>query len=577
MPKTAALLTPVQTEVVAIVDDDPLISHGLSYMLEEHGWQVDAYDSAEAFLAAFQPGRANCLLLDINLPGISGLDLLEQLRRDGHRLPVTVMTGASDIKNAVAAMKAGATDFIEKPILGPDLIDMVGRSLDRGRDAGAVSTWRDAAATRIGTLTRRQREILALILAGKPNKIIALDLKISQRTVENHRARIMERTQSKSIPDLTRLALIADWSDGEPPAAVLAASLPAALSAALSAGPLDNEQLRRFFDAVPVAIIIAGMAVSEVILYANHAHEEVSGQSSAEVEGKSWNSLRGFDVLTPERLLGEEVGSATDLVGTFRLDRAGADSVTVDAYSSVIVGDDDQPAFRMLALVRVSDDKAADRGELEKQIQEKDAAILEIQHRVKNNLQIITSLIRIEARNYHNRTDKTMLGRLEGRINSIQILYKLLSDFSKKDEIDLGVYLSEIASSVMRSHAVEGIRLDLKVDAYPVSVNVALPTGLVANEVLTNALKYAFVGRDGGTITLHSLSDTQGCRVTIADDGVGLPSGVEWPTHGKIGELVARSLRQNAKADLTVESSPGKGTKVIIAFSRTAAAATSAG
>ncbi len=124
----------------------------------------------------------------------------------------------------------------------------------------------------------------------------------------------------------------------------------------------------------------------------------------------------------------------------------------------------------------------------------------------------------------------------------------------------------------MHSHAVEGIRLDLKVDSYPVSVNVALPAGLVANELLTNALKHAFVGRDGGTITLHSLSDAKGCRVTIADDGVGLPEGVNWPKHGKLGELIVRSLRQNAKADLRVESTPGKGTKVTIAFSRAASA-----
>jgi two-component sensor histidine kinase len=189
---------------------------------------------------------------------------------------------------------------------------------------------------------------------------------------------------------------------------------------------------------------------------------------------------------------------------------------------------------------------------------------------------MITALIRMEAQNYRNKIDKAPLDRLEGRINSIQIIYRLLSDFSQSEEIDLGVYLSEIASSVMHSHAVEGIRLDLKVDAYPVSVNVALPTGLVANELLTNALKHAFVGRDGGTITLHSLSDANGCRVTIADDGIGLPDGVEWPKQGKLGELIVRSLRQNAKADLRVDSTPGKGTKVTISFTRAAAAVASA-
>ena len=114
----------------------------------------------------------------------------------------------------------------------------------------------------------------------------------------------------------------------------------------------------------------------------------------------------------------------------------------------------------------------------------------------------------------------------------------------------------------MRAHAVEGIRLDLKVDAYPVSVNVAMPAGLVVNELLTNALKHAFVGRDSGTITLHSLVDGNGCRVVVTDDGVGLPDGAEWPKRGKLGALIVESLRENAKAGLEVESAPGQGTRV---------------
>jgi two-component sensor histidine kinase len=99
-----------------------------------------------------------------------------------------------------------------------------------------------------------------------------------------------------------------------------------------------------------------------------------------------------------------------------------------------------------------------------------------------------------------------------------------------------------------------------------------MPTGLVVNELLTNALKHAFVGRDRGTITLHSLADGNGCRVVIADDGAGLPEGVEWPKRGKLSALIVRSLRENAKADLKVESSPGKGTRVIIVFTRAASA-----
>jgi two-component sensor histidine kinase len=185
---------------------------------------------------------------------------------------------------------------------------------------------------------------------------------------------------------------------------------------------------------------------------------------------------------------------------------------------------------------------------------------------------MITALIRIETRNAQGRIDTAPWDRLAGRIDSIQRIYKLLSENAPGDEIDLGIYLSEIASSVIHSHAVEGIRLDLKVDTYPVSVNVAMPAGLVVNELLTNALKHAFVGRDGGTVTLHSLVEGDRCRVLIADDGVGLPAGATWPQHGKLGALIVRSLRENAKADLVVESSPGQGTRITITFKRSAAA-----
>ncbi len=576
MPKTAASPTVHSKAVVAVVEDDPLVRCGLRAMLEDRGWAVDDYASGEEFLAGCQSGQAACLLLDANLPGISGLDLLAQLRRDGCAVPVIVITGASDSKIAVAAMKAGAIDFIEKPIVAPDMLKAVEHILDRARDSSKATTWREAAATRIGTLTARQREIMVLVLAGQSNKSIAYDLGISQRTVENHRAEIMKRTGSPSLPDLARLAMAAAWGEAQGPAALVPGPVAAGLGTPLPSGNLEDDQFRRFFDAMPMAIIIATMPAPESIVYANPAFAQLSGQTLEEIAGKSWSSLRGSDPQRPDRALGQAIAEATDRVGQFALDRGEGDDVKVEAYVSVIVDDDNNPAFRLAALVAFSDAAAIEADKLEEKIREKDTAILEIQHRVKNNLQMITALIRIEARNYFNKIDKAPLDRLEGRINSIQIIYRLLSDFSKSDEIDLGVYLSEVASSVMHSHAVEGIRLDLKVDAYPVSVNVALPTGLVANELLTNALKHAFVGRDGGIITLHSLADADGCRVTIADDGVGLPDGIEWPKRGKLGELIVRSLRQNAKADLRVDSTPGKGTKVTIAFSRTAAALASA-
>jgi PAS domain S-box-containing protein len=338
-------------------------------------------------------------------------------------------------------------------------------------------------------------------------------------------------------------------------------------------GVLESEQFRRFLDQVRMAIIVSDMKGREHIVYANPEFEKLSGQPAAEVEGEPWSVLHGQgEGENTERKLGAAVVDSNDCVGTFQIERAGRDPAVVDVYSNVIEDDDGTPAFRLAALVDVGAHGQAQRDELKQRISEKDTLLQEIQHRVKNNLQMITALIRVEARNAEGRIDTAPFARLAGRIGSIAHLYRLLSDHGPGNEIDLGVYLSEIASSVMHSHAVEGIRLDLKVDAYPVSVNVAMPTGLVVNELLTNALKHAFNGRDGGTITLHSLADSNGCRVVIADDGVGLPEGVEWPKRGKLGALIVRSLRANARANLTVESSPGTGTRVTIVFTRAASA-----
>jgi two-component sensor histidine kinase len=138
--------------------------------------------------------------------------------------------------------------------------------------------------------------------------------------------------------------------------------------------------------------------------------------------------------------------------------------------------------------------------------------------------------------------------------------------------MDLGIFLSQIASAAMRAQASEGIHLDMQVDTWPVSVNVAMPTGLVVNELLTNALRHAFPGPDGGIIQLHGLIDPEGWRVVVADNGVGLPPGSVWPEPGTLPALFVRSLQQNANARIEVTSPPGKGVRVEILFSRAAAA-----
>ena len=202
---------------VYVVDDDDLVRAALSVVLDDDGRLVEAYSSCEAFLEAFRPGKDACLLIDAYLPGMTGLELLRKLRADGHNLPAIMITGDSDVSMAVEAMKAGATDFIEKPIGREELIASLDRSLELSRDSNKVLEWRKSAAEHLAGLTPRQIQVMEMVLAGHPSKNIAADLGISRRTVENHRGRIMRRTGSKSLPALARLALIAAGGAAEPP------------------------------------------------------------------------------------------------------------------------------------------------------------------------------------------------------------------------------------------------------------------------------------------------------------------------------------------------------------------------
>jgi two-component system, chemotaxis family, CheB/CheR fusion protein len=179
-------------------------------LLDASGKRVEAYASAEAFLAAFNPHRDGCLLVDAGMPGMSGLELLQRLKDEGARLPSIMITGNGDVPMAVKAMRAGAADFIEKPVGREELLASIERAMERTRDATKLTAWHDSAATCIAGLTTRQREIMEMVLAGHPSKNIAADLGISQRTVEKHRAAVMKRTGSKSLPALARLAIAAN-------------------------------------------------------------------------------------------------------------------------------------------------------------------------------------------------------------------------------------------------------------------------------------------------------------------------------------------------------------------------------
>jgi len=331
---------------------------------------------------------------------------------------------------------------------------------------------------------------------------------------------------------------------------------------------LESEQFRRFLDKIPFALLVANMKGGERIVYANPEFEKLSGQTSVELVGRSWDALHGWTHRDePDLELGAAIAQANDFVGTFSIERAGKAQTVVDAYSNIILDEDGSPLYRLAALIRTNGYGLEERTALEKRIIEKETLLFEVQHRVKNNLQMITALIRLEARSARGKMDTAPFDRLAGRIESIRVLYTLLSEHGHEDEVDLGTYLSAIASAAMQAHVVGGIRLDLKVDAYPVSVNVAMPCGLVVNELLMNAVKHAFPGRDNGTITLHSLADGDGfCRIVVSDNGVGLPEGSEWPRHGKLSSMIIQSLLDNAKATLDVSSSPGQGLRVTIRF-----------
>ncbi len=208
-PHAAETASSTEPEVIFVIDDDSHIREGIRAVLEEDGQTVEDYPTCEAFLEAYRPGRAACLLIDAYLPGMNGLELLQKLHDAGYRLPAIMITGNADVSMAVQAMKAGASDFIEKPINPNELVIGVERALEQSRDSNKLLAWRETAANHIASLTRRQRQVMESVLAGKPSKIVAADLGISQRTVENHRASIMKKTGSKSLPALARLALAA--------------------------------------------------------------------------------------------------------------------------------------------------------------------------------------------------------------------------------------------------------------------------------------------------------------------------------------------------------------------------------
>jgi len=194
---------------VYIVDDDEAVRHSLSELLDSAGYTPASFGSASEFLAAAPALAAGCLIADIRMPGIDGLELRERLTAGGLDFPMIVITGHGDVALAVKAMKAGAVDFIEKPFAPSAILDSLDIAVSRLGPPVPPDPAAAAAAAKIGLLSPREREVLSGLLAGLPNKSIAYDLAISPRTVEIHRARVMDKMGARSLSELIRTALAA--------------------------------------------------------------------------------------------------------------------------------------------------------------------------------------------------------------------------------------------------------------------------------------------------------------------------------------------------------------------------------
>jgi RNA polymerase sigma factor (sigma-70 family) len=196
--------------IVMVVDDDSGVRNAMRSLLKSVGLESAQYASAQEFLAAWQPAQPGCLVLDIRMPGMSGLELQQQLNLRGAVVPVIFMTGHGDIPMAVEAMQHGAFDFLQKPFRDQDLLDRIQRAIVKDAELRQSLGEHARIKTYLDSLTPREREVLDLMTQGKQNKAIAQDLGVSPRTVEIHRARVMEKMNAQSVAELVRMMLDLD-------------------------------------------------------------------------------------------------------------------------------------------------------------------------------------------------------------------------------------------------------------------------------------------------------------------------------------------------------------------------------
>ncbi len=194
---------------VFIVDDDEAVRDSLSMLMRSVSQKAETFSSAREFLEQYDPERSGCLVLDIRMPGMSGMELHQELSDRGAILPIIFVTGHGDVPMAVEAMQRGAVDFLQKPYRDQDLLDRINAALDLDTKNRAELGQVDTIRERIETLTPREREVMEMVVNGKANKVIAADLGVSQRTVEIHRGRVMEKMRARSLAHLVRMAITA--------------------------------------------------------------------------------------------------------------------------------------------------------------------------------------------------------------------------------------------------------------------------------------------------------------------------------------------------------------------------------
>jgi RNA polymerase sigma factor (sigma-70 family) len=196
---------PQQAPTVFIVDDDPSIRFAMQALMDSVNLAHEIFASADEFLEKVTDQRPGCLVLDIRMPGLGGLELQEELIKRGNTVPIIFITGHGDVPMAVEAMQKGAVDFIQKPFRDQDLLDRIREALNTDKERREEQQKHAEVANRLARLTNREREVFDLVVTGKPNKVIAYELGVSQRTVEIHRARVMEKMQARSLADLVKM------------------------------------------------------------------------------------------------------------------------------------------------------------------------------------------------------------------------------------------------------------------------------------------------------------------------------------------------------------------------------------